>query len=208
MKTMTVTLAALCLLLGVSLQAAAPASDQRVSQERKVSDFHRIELSTVAEVIFTQSDRCSFHIEGEAELVNDHISQVDAGTLVVKMRKEKKKVKEGVKIFLTAPRLDFIEFSGVGTLHIDQPLQSDQFRLEVEGVGKVYIRDLKCKQCTVDVEGVGKADIHVECERLRARLEGIGSITLSGRADYATIEREGIGSVDTSRLKVLQKNKD
>lgn len=210
MKTFAISLAALCLLVGVSLQAASPASHQRISQERKVSNFHRIELTTVAEVVFTQSDRCTFRIEGEEEFVNDHLSQVDAdGTLCIKMKKEKdKKQKEGVKIFLTAPRLDHIEFCGVGTLHIDQPLHSDQFSLDVEGVGKVFIKKLTCKEFNVSVEGVGKADIHVECEQLRAEVEGIGGIILSGKAKYATIRRSGIGGVDTSRLETFKMNKD
>ena len=48
------------------------------------------------------------------------------------------------------------------------------------------------------MEGVGKADIHVDCDRLRASMEGVGSVTLSGRARQADISKES-PSVKTNR---------
>ena len=43
------------------------------------------------------------------------------------------------------------------------------------------------------MEGVGKADIHVDCDRLRASMEGVGSVTLSGQGQ-ADISKGGIWS--------------
>lgn len=207
MKSVSISLAFL-LLLGVNLCATNPALHQRVSQERKVASFQRMELSTVAEVFFTQADQHSLRIEGEESDVNEYRSYVDNGTLHVKLQKEKKNIKEELKIFITAPRLDGIEFEGVGTLYINKPLKADNFDLDIEGVGKVYIKELRCRNLEVDVQGVGKADIHVECSRLKAEVDGIGSIDLSGQADYARIERSGIGSVNTRQLKVKQMDKN
>ena len=54
----------------------------------------------------------------------------------------------------------------------------------------------------VKMEGVGKADIHVDCDRLRASMEGVGSVTLSGQARQADISKGGIGGVNTRNLKI------
>lgn len=72
----------------------------------------------------------------------------------------------------------------------------------VNEVRKVYVGDLTCRTLNVSLEGVGKADIHVDCDSLSAELNGVGGVTLSGTAGKAEISKGGIGSVNTRRLKV------
>lgn len=200
----------LILLLGSSnaLMADTPETSARVSQTRKVAAFRSIEITSAAEVWFTQADECTLRIEGAEDNVSNIRSTVDAqGKLVLGFVKEKR-TKEGVEIYLTAPSLDAIEFTGVGSVHLDQPVRFEDFRFALQGVGKAYIHDIHCKRLDVHVQGVGKANIRMECRELKATLNGIGSISLSGQTDYASIQRDGIGSVDTNRLNIKYARKN
>ena len=105
-------------------------------------------------------------------------------------------------IYLSAPDLKDVEFTGVGSFNCEGALKLNDVKFEIEGVGKVNVKDLTCKTLVVKMEGVGKADIHVDCDRLRASMEGVGSVTLSGRARQADISKGGIGGVNTRNLKI------
>jgi hypothetical protein len=109
---------------------------------------------------------------------------------------------KGVTIYLSAPDLKDVEFTGVGSFNCEGALKLNDVKFEIEGVGKVNVKDLTCKSLVVKMEGVGKADIHVDCDRLRASMEGVGSVTLSGRARQADISKGGIGGVNTRNLKI------
>ena len=97
-----------------------------------------------------------------------------------------------------------MEFTGVGSFNCKTPLKLEDVKFAIEGVGNLNVKDLTCKSLTITLEGVGDADIHVDCDRLRASVEGVGSVKLSGTAGITDISKSGIGSVNTRNLKVGQ----
>lgn len=179
---------------------------QEVSKEFKVDKFHSLDLTTVGSVYFTQAPKCNVKIDGKKENVDKLLVYVENGTLCIEPKEENLNgTKNGVNIYITAPTLEELVFCGVGALYCEEELKLDNFKCALEGVGKIYVRNLKCKKLKAEVEGVGKADIHVECEEINAEIDGIGSLTLSGKTKKATIEKNGIGVVDTHNLKITNK---
>lgn len=202
MKTLFVTLSFLFALLAGTVYAAN--GDVKVSEVRKIGDFSSIEVTSVATIYFTQSNTPSFKIEGAEKYVKTTTSEVKNGHLLIGFKDNDKgrNRKEGVTIYISAPDLKEVEFTGVGSFNCDKALTLNDVKFQIEGVGKLNVKNLKCRSLIVGLEGVGKADIHVVCDYLTANLDGVGHVNLSGSAGKANISRNGVGGVNTRDLKV------
>lgn len=203
MKTLLITLS--LIFAATTGTVYAGDGDAKVSEVRKVATFSSIDITSVATVYFTQSDTYSLKIEGKEKYVKATATTVKNGRLVIGFKdndRETRSRKDGVKIYLSAPDLKEMEFSGVGSFNCEKPVKLDNVKFLVEGVGKVNVADLTCHTLKVELEGVGKADINVRCDDLSVDVNGVGSVTLSGVAGSADISKGGIGSVNTKNLKV------
>lgn len=182
------------------------AQDVKVSEVRKVDAFSSMEITSVGTIHFTQSDTYSFKIEGKEKYVKNTETTVKDGRLLIGFKDKKNKrmrnQKDGVVIWISAPDLKKVEFTGVGEFKCEKPLKLDEVSFEVKGVGEVHVSDLTCNELKVALRGVGSADIHVACDYLSAKMSGVGDVTLSGTAGHADISKGGIGGVNTDNLKI------
>ena len=182
------------------------AQDVKVSEVRKVDAFSSIEVTSVGTIHFTQSDTYSFKIEGKEKYVKNTETTVKDGRLLIGFKDKKNKrmrnQKDGVVIWISAPDLKKVEFTGVGEFKCEKPLKLDEVSFEVKGVGEVHVSDLTCNELKVALRGVGSADIHVACDYLSAKMSGVGDVTLSGTAGHADVSKGGIGGVNTDNLKI------
>lgn len=195
----------IALILAFVGAVGAWAQNGKVSDVRKMDAFSSVEITSVATVYFTQSDTYSLKIEGKEKYVKATTTVVKNDCLVIGFKeddKQNRNIKDGVTIFLSAPDLKSMEFSGVGSFNCNEPLKLDNVKFQIEGVGKVNVKDLTCHNLKVELEGVGNADIHVNCDYLSADIDGVGGVTLSGTTGKADISKGGIGSVNTRNLKV------
>lgn len=193
-------LAALAFATGVSAK-----DNDRITQTRKVADFTRVEFTSVGQVYFTQSSKVSFRIEGKEKHVKNTTSEVRNGVLKIGYKdnnRNRKGSKNGVTIYLTAPTLEGVEFTGVGSFNCKETLKVDDIRFDVEGVGSLDVRDLQCETLTLRLNGVGNADVEVHADHVDASMEGVGSVTLRGKTRTAELEKSGIGSLNTRKLEI------
>ena len=204
MKTTIIGVIIALVLAFICVFNALAKGDVKVSEVRKVKDFSSIEVNSVATVYFTQSNTYSFKIEGLEKYVKTTTSTVKDDCLIIGFKEgnENRQRKTGVTIHISAPDLKEVEFTGVGSFNCHAALKLEDVKFQVEGVGKLNVKDLTCRSLKVGLEGVGKADIQVNCVRLSAHLDGVGHVTLRGSAGKADISKDGIGGVDTSNLKV------
>lgn len=193
------------LVLAFAGAAGALAQNEQVSEVRKVDDFSSIRIKSVANVEFTQGDKYSLRLEGKEKWVKLTTTEVKNGCLVIDFeRGEKRSVKNinGLKLYITAPTLEEVELTGVGSLECKEPLKLDDFTLRINGVGSAEVADLTCHRFTVSLSGVGDAEVNVDCDYLKARMGGVGNLELRGSAGEADVSRSGIGSLNTKRLKI------
>lgn len=184
---------------------AANEKDPKVSEVRKVEAFSSIKVTSVATVYFTQSDTYSLKIEGPEEYVTTTTTEVKGDRLTIGFKNKKNgdnSRNKGVNIWLTAPDLKSVSFTGVGSFNCEEPLKLNDVKFDINGVGQAKVKDLTCNTLKVSMSGVGKADVHVNCDYLHASMSGVGSLTLSGKAKQADISKGGIGSVSTRNLKI------
>ncbi len=193
------------LVLAFAGAAGALAQNEQVSEVRKVDDFSSIRIKSVANVEFSQGDKYSLRLEGKEKWVKLTTTEVKNGCLVIDFeRGEKRSVKNinGLKLYVTAPTLEVVELTGVGSLECKEPLKLDDFTLRINGVGSAEVADLTCHRFTVSLNGVGDAEVNVDCDYLKARMGGVGNLELRGSAGEADVSRSGIGSLNTKRLKI------
>lgn len=192
------------LVLAFAGAVGALAQNEQVSEVRKVDHFSSIRIKSVANVEFTQGDKYSLRLEGKEKWVKLTTTEVKNGYLVISFKKGEKSVKNinSLKLYVTAPTLEAVELTGVGSLECKEPLKLDDFTLRINGVGSAEVADLTCHRFTVSLNGVGDAEVNVDCDYLKARMGGVGSLELRGSAGEADVSRSGIGSLNTKRLKI------
>lgn len=157
MRALFITLSCIFAVVTGSVYAAGTATeDVKVSEARKVEGFTSIDVTSVANVYFTQSDTYSFKIEGKEEYVKETTSTVSDGCLTIgfKSKKSKRNQKDGVTIYLSAPDLKEVKFTGVGSFNCKEPLKLDEVDFQVKGVGELSVKNLTCRSLKVSLEGV------------------------------------------------------
>ncbi|MDR1004827.1 MAG: DUF2807 domain-containing protein [Prevotellaceae bacterium] len=178
---------------------------QTSSETRNVGDFSSLDISSVGSIIFTQSDVCSVKLEGTDRLLKNTTTTVTDGTLVVGMANKSVKTNRtnDLKIYITAPDLKQLVFSGVGSFSSYEAVTLDgDLVIDVQGVGKVDIKELKCHDLRFSLNGVGSSFIRVECDLLIAEVNGVGSASFNGTARKANFQKNGVGTINRRYFKV------
>lgn len=177
---------------------------EKVSETRNLSGFSNIEMSSVGAVYFTQGDSYSFRIEGDKKFVENTATKVKDGCLKITSLEKitTRGTNNGVKIYITAPDLDYLVLSGVGSFVCDDKLELDNIEFELKGVGSLEISDLRCQSVDVSLKGVGSAELNVDCDTINGEVKGVGSLEVSGKAGKANFKKSGIGSIDRDDLKI------
>ena len=199
--------------IGASLNACM-AKDIETSETRNLSGYTSIHIDGVATVCFTQSDTYSCRIEGKAKELARLTTTVENGILTIGQRIDHKREQniQGATLYLSAPALEEVKLDGVGAFECEGALKAGDIRFKIDGVGTikiadlhcqtVQIADLHCQTVQIDIDGVGKGNVNVYCDKLKARADGVGSLKLSGKARSADIKDGFLSKINDRRLKV------
>lgn len=198
----------LTMVAAVCMFASCDARDIEKSVNYDVEAFSAIDMIGVGEIIYKQGDTFSVKAEGDSIHLDNVTVKVKDGELVIGQKKDLKN-NEGINFYITAPMLKKVTCAGVGTLKMLEAVSFDNdFCLYQEGVGSVKIEDLTCKDFDFHQEGVGAADIKVNCKNAKTVREGVGAATLVIEADTLVLSSEGVGAIKVSgHVKDYQKKK-
>ena len=101
--TKNIFITAVAVLLSVAL---CPLWAQNVSEDCKVGDISAINLQSVGNIVFTQSDTFSCRMEGPFEYVDKTKVTVKGETLVIEYKQKNVKIVKNLTFFITAPDLN------------------------------------------------------------------------------------------------------
>lgn len=188
-------------LLLMTIIFLACTTESRVSDVRRVEPFSSIRILSAAAIHFTQGDVYSLKVEGKESSVKNTTTITDDGCLVIGSKEGTENKNGGVVLYLTAPDLKSVDVLGVSSLKSEMPLQLEDIKFHIGGVGKIDLEDLTCRSLILDIGGVGKVNVHVDCERVDVHVGGTGRVTLSGHARQANISKTA-GKVNTRGLKI------
>ena len=197
-----------------------------VEQDIELPAFEAIDAKGAVCVVFTQDSVCSVRVRGNEKCIADYTFDVNEGELKVKPKDYTGSVSNrtaSITLFITAPNLTEIEFSGAGKLEMPTSVAlPGTLDIEMAGAGEINIADLSAESLDVEMSGAGKCDLakvtttgdieievsgagdvnaNVFCQNLNVELNGAGSAVLSGECKDFTCEENGASRVDFSNLK-------
>ena len=196
--TKNIFITAVAVLLSVAL---CPLWAQNVSEDCKVGEFSAINLQSVGNIVFTQSDTYSCRMEGPFEYVDKTKVTVKGETLVIEYKQKNVKNVKYLTIYISAPDLNNVKIDGVGNFNARESLKLKNITFKLDGVGNCEVKNLRCDEVQLIVDGVGNMEMNVNCNTIKAKVDGVGNITLSGKADRASLKRDGVGRINHKKLK-------
>ena len=206
--TKNIFITAVAVLLSVAL---CPLWAQNVSEDCKVGEFSAINLRSVGNIIFTQSDTYSCRMEGPFEYVDKTKVTVKGETLVIEYKQKNVKNVKNLTFYITAPDLKSVKIDGVGNFNAKETLKLKNVTFKLDGVGNCEVKKLHCDELELMVDGVGNINfrsitaivyhVNVNCNTVKAKVDGVGNIKLSGKADRASLKRDGVGRINHKGLK-------
>lgn len=170
-----------CTLIG---QNSIKPSKHRSTRDYQVKAFNNLDASTVGDIVYTQSTdgNVSLQISGPDNILDLIEVKVKGSTLHLSMKKSKIKNVKNLKIKLSSPELNTIDFKGVGNISIPQGLTTSTFNVYSKGVGEVKINQLKCEE------------VNIYCA-------GVGNINMSGEVTEAVYDSKGVGNINAENVK-------
>lgn len=173
-------------------------SKKRITRNYNTKAFTKISIKTVADVTYKQAadSSTSVSIYGPENMVDLMAVSVENNTLNITTKRKVNFNKTHLKIAISSPRINGLSFNGVGDVVINDPIQSDDLRLENRGVGDIKVASFRGKKITVYSSGVGNVNLSGEAEEACLDSKGVGDINASDlKAQKVTAEAKGVGDI-------------
>jgi len=150
------------------------------TETRTVSNFDRVILTGIGDLVLIQGDSEGLEIEAEDNVISRITSEVKNGTLEIGFDTRTVIPTKSVKFRLTMRNIRGIESKGVSNINAND-FTTDQLDIGISGTGNITMRDITAEQVTVNVSGAG-------------------SLTLDGKADQQKITMSGAGNFNGEDL--------
>jgi len=176
------------LILSVIVSAGFAGNQSDVKETRNVSGFTKVNFGVAGNLYINIGPEFKVVLEGEKKYIDDVITEVSGGKLVIKNENWKInnwRMNEKVNVYITMPELAGLGVSGSGKAEVKDAIKTSDLGLSVSGSGKIYISDI-----TVSALSCG--------------ISGSGDIILSGSGSCskADISISGSGNYDGLPLKI------
>ncbi|NLG96369.1 MAG: DUF2807 domain-containing protein [Chloroflexi bacterium] len=176
-----------------------------ITEERDVSNFDRLDLIGIGDVILTQGDREELRIEAEDNLIPLIKTEVRNGTLHIGLTRRSVIPTEPVRFYLTMRDIRGLKTSGVSNLNAGI-IETDQLDVAISGTGNMDIDELTVDKLTISVSGAGNFSAEGSADSQTVILSGAGNYDGEDlESQEADVTISGFGKVTvwvTSRLDV------
>lgn len=155
------------------------------SEVRSVSSFDGISLSSSGTLFLTIGSEQKVELRGKSGVIEDIITEVRGGTLVIKQRSSSGwfswSSSEDFDVYVTAKSIEALDVSGSGRIFGKSKITASQLDLGVSGSGRM--------------------EIDVDASMIEANVSGSGKIMVDGNGKDLEIHISGSGSVDAENLR-------
>lgn len=195
------------------------SDDDVVTQSRNLRGFEKVEIIGSPTVYYSQADSFSVRVTGPGNIVDNIITDVDGGTLVIRNKGKMGVVNVNfgnsnkLAVYVTSPDLVGVLVSGSGDFVSGERIDTDIMDVRLKGSGDVKFADILCDRCDVEIVGSGDVDIkRLDTREASATLIGSGDVDirmmnatsthlqLRGSGDIDIDFMSGCGSVDAELL--------
>ncbi|MFT5195360.1 MAG: hypothetical protein ACI9EW_003297 [Cellvibrionaceae bacterium] len=194
-------------LIGCSV--AVRGSGDVIEESRDATDFDRIALDGVGEIILIQGDHYSLVIEAEDNLMEYIKTDVRGDELTIRIQSRRPIMPtEPLKFFVTTPNLEAVSVDGAGFVSIDE-LDTNSLELSIDGSAQMNIDQLEANSVAVNINGLGDLNLSGNTDSLEIEIDGAGTFDGKGlESNAATVDINGMGSATLSVENNLDVNVD
>lgn len=153
---------------------------------RKLDTFTGIGISISGDIYYTPGNEHKITIEGDADDVEDLITEVKNGFLQVKYPTSWKSRRSKLTIHITSKDLDAVKMSGSAKFEVGEPVSSDEMDLSMSGSGGILFEKLNADEVEVNISGSGSINL------------------LNGNADELDVRISGSGKVNAEKFEVSE----
>ncbi len=194
----SVTTVAFMLGLVLAVQAFA---DDVVTQERDVDGFSGIAFSLPGDLHIEQSGNESLRVAAGADVIDDIITEVEDGVLVIRREDSLWSSRMGkVEVWVEIDDFESLAISGSGDADAGT-IEADDFALRISGSGSVAFEALTCDEVDVAVTGSAEVTIaELTANRASTKIGGSGEVTWGGVVDAQAVTISGSGDYHAADL--------
>ena len=159
--------------------------DSDISERHNLGDFTAIDADLGADIYLVQADTFSVVVEGPEQGLDRMKIRVKDGKLLITKQYNWQfwNEFEKVRIYITAPLIDEVAFSGAGNIVFDGKWTGEKLDIFLEGAHNVSAKD-------------------VDINALKIQLDGVGNLTMGGKAEKARLMLNGTGNIDAYDLMI------
>lgn len=184
-RTMTLVLAlALATVSNAQWGKTIRGNGDVVTQQRTVGEYRAVSLAGWFDVKLVPGREGTITIQGDSNLLDHIITQVDNGNLELKTEKGynlSSSQRTGIKITVPVESIQAVNLSGSGNISGSDPIKAPAFSTRLAGSGDI--------------------DLIVEADQVETSVSGSGDVTLSGSTGELNISVSGSGDVMAYGLK-------
>jgi hypothetical protein len=176
------------LIFAVTVSAGFASNQSDVKETRNVSGFTKVSFGVAGNLYINIGPEFKVVLEGEKKYIDDVITDVSGGKLVIKNENWKMnnwRMNEKINVYITMPELAGLGVSGSGKAEVKDAVKTSDLNLNVSGSGKIYISDITVSNLSCGISGSG--DI---------------ILSGSGSCSKADISISGSGNYDGAPLKI------
>jgi len=162
-----------------------------VTETRDVKGFTKVSFGVSGNLYINLGPEFKVVIEGDKSILDDILTEVSGGRLVIKKENWRMNFNEKVTVTITMPELYGLGVSGSGKAEIRDAVKVSDLSLSVSGSGKLYTTDLMLSNLNCSISGSGDIVIGGNGKT------GTADISISGSGNY-TGEQLKIGTADVS----------
>lgn len=160
------------------MSVAGTAIGQSETKEtRDVKDFTKVSFGVSGTLYINFGSEFKVVLEGEKRFLDDIITEVSGGKLVIKKDNWKFNMNEKITAYVTMPELKGLGVSGSGKAEVKDPVKTSDLDLSVSGSGKLQASEISVSNLNCSISGSG--DIILEGGSAKD-----SEISVSGSGDY------------------------
>jgi hypothetical protein len=150
-KTMIIS----AILVVITMTTGFSNSRSIAKETREVSDFSKINFGVSGNLYISFGSDFKVVLEGEQDLLDDIITEVSGGKLVIKKDNWRFSMNDKVTVYITMPEIKGLGVSGSGKAEIKDAVKTGNIDLSVSGSGKILTTDVVATDMKCSISGSG-----------------------------------------------------
>lgn len=153
-------------------------------QERKLSNFNAIKVSSAIDLYLTQSDNCKVAVSATNNEIRDHIiTVVEDGTLIISLGERgnwmdwKKWGNYKTKAYVSVADLNALSAGGASDIHILTALDQPKLKISLTGASDIK-GTIRAGSLLIDATGASNVELKGNVNELLIRMTGASNADL------------------------------